>query len=156
MQTSKGFTLIELMAVVAIVAIIGAIALPSYTAYVMRSKITEATSQLANYRVQEEQYYQDNRMYGTAGACGITPASAAGTPKYFTFTCTSATPNVVGDQTYTITATGGVAGGDQAMVGFVYTINQTNAKATAIAAPANTAKWGTGNVSCWIVKPQSC
>ena len=67
MRASRGFTLIELMIVVGIIAILAAIAIPSYSEYVRRSRITEAVSALSGMRVQMEQYFQDNRTY--AGAC---------------------------------------------------------------------------------------
>ena len=41
MTSHKGFTLIELMAVVAILSILAVIALGAYSDYVVRSKVTE-------------------------------------------------------------------------------------------------------------------
>jgi len=43
-QTQKGFTLIELMITVAIVGILSAVALPAYSDYTNRAKVTEGIS----------------------------------------------------------------------------------------------------------------
>lgn len=138
MKHAKGFTLIELMIVVVIVAILASIAIPSYTAYVTRGKIVEATGNLAGLRVRMEQYFQDNRSYQNAGGdCGVgaTPAST----KYFTYACAS--PSI---QAYTITATG-----RDGMAGFAYTIDQSNLKQSAITASG----WNNPNPNnCWATK----
>ena len=133
MKISKphwGFTLIEVMVVVAIVGILAAIAIPSYQDYVIRSRITQATSGLAARRVLMEQYYQDHHAFSSA-ACSI--SSVPG--DLFTFDC-SAVDAVA--NTYTLTASG---------QGFTYTVDQANARSTT-AVPSG---WTT-NAKCWVTR----
>lgn len=91
-KQQSGFTLIEIMVTVAILAIVASIALPSYTDYVRRSQLTEATTNLSDMRVRLEQFYQDNRTYlsttlvGRAGDCGVLKPTG-GAARYFTYTC---------------------------------------------------------------------
>lgn len=137
MNKQQGFTLVELMIVVAIIGILASIAMPAYSNYVVRSKITEATTNLAGLRVSMEQYYQDNRTYLNGANCGVAmPGSPA--VQYFSFTC-AATAN-----TFTITATGGAT-----MNGFAYTLNEANTKQTS-SVPTG---WSLPNPnSCWVTK----
>jgi type IV pilus assembly protein PilE len=137
-RAARGFTMIELMMTVAVIAILAAIALPNYTEYIQRSKIIEATNKLAEHRVRMEQYFQDNRTYASAGTtCGVAdPAYAAGKDA-FKVACTGASAT-----TYTVTATG-----QGTMNGFVFTIDQSNARKTT-GVPT---KWSK-NDTCWVVR----
>lgn len=140
----KGFTLIELMIAVAILAIISAIAIPSYTQYIARSKLSEAANSLADTRVKMEQYYQDNRNYGSTGTtCGLTMPSS----QYFSITC--ATSNSA--QSYTVTASSQTGKGLGAANNYVYTIDQSNAKATTkFKGVSQSGK------SCWLISGSEC
>ncbi len=132
MRLQRGFTLIELMIVVAVIAILATVAFPAYTDYVIRGKLTEATSGLSDGRVKMEQYFPDNRTYA-GGPC---PAAT----QNFSFSCTNLSAT-----TYTITATGIAAN----LAGFSYTINESNLK-------TSTTPWGNG-ATCWITrKGDSC
>jgi type IV pilus assembly protein PilE len=142
MKHKLGFTLIELMVVVAIIAILAAIAVPQYSDYVLRGKLTEATSNLGRLRVGAEQWFQDNRTY-VGMACNV----GAGDAKYFNYTC----PNAPTAATYVLQAEGVVGQGTE---GFKFGVDQTNAKATAVVAPAP-ASWH-GNFPCWVSKGGSC
>jgi type IV pilus assembly protein PilE len=129
---SAGFTLIELMVTVAIIGILAAVALPSYSDYVTRGKIPNATSNLAALRVQMEQFYQDNHTYASAPPCAAVDST---TSKYFNFSCVSAAA------TYTLTATG-----TNSMTGFAYTVDQANNMASTVTGFSG---W-TGNTACWV------
>jgi type IV pilus assembly protein PilE len=148
MNKQKGFTLVELLIVVAIVGILAKIALPMYTSYLVRGKLVEAQSTLTSARVAMEQYYQDHRTYTggdasvSASPAGICPAATT----YFTYSCSAPTST-----TYTLTASSNAGQGLGAANDYVYTIDQSNSKATTTFA-------GTANASaCWISKSgQSC
>jgi type IV pilus assembly protein PilE len=133
----KGFTLIELLITLAIIGILTSLALPSYTNYVRRSKITEATAGLSGMSVKMEQYFQDNRTY--VGACTAGTIAPLPSSSHFTFACPTLTATA-----YTITATG-MAGTN--MSPFAYSIDQSNTRVTT-ALPSN---WTLPNPStCWV------
>jgi type IV pilus assembly protein PilE len=148
MRKASGFTLIELMITLVVVAILAAIAVPSYIQYIQRGKISEAVSNLSGTRLALEKYYADNRMYGTGGTCGVAMPSG-GNAQYFTITCVSANANAVGDQTYTLTATG--IGG---VTGFQYTLNESNVRTSTFTSPVT--GWN-NSTDCWVTKKgESC
>jgi len=150
MQRQSGFTLIELMVTVAIVAILAGIAIPSYTSYITRSKLLEATSNLLGMRTKMELYFQDNRSFVGACAPGTVaplPAPAvagqpAGTLKYFTISCPTLTDGP--PQAYTIRADGN----DPSVAGLTLTINQANVRTT-VSVPAG---WTMPSGNCWVSK----
>ena len=64
----RGFTLIELMVTVAIIAILASIALPSYNAYVVKTRRAGAAGCLTERAQTMERYYTINLTYvGAAG-----------------------------------------------------------------------------------------
>jgi type IV pilus assembly protein PilE len=137
MRRHQGFTLIEVMIVVAIVAILAAVAIPSYTEYIQRSRIIESTSTLASMRVKMEQYFQDNRSYVNACTAGTVAPPPIAT-QFFTYTCGGLT-----NSAYLVTATG-----IGAMAGFGFTIDQANNQITT-GVPAN---WTMPTAQCWAKK----
>ncbi len=71
-QMQKGFTLIELMIVVAIIGILAAVAIPAYTDYTARAKVTEAVGALAAAKTSVSEYYiSQGAMPADATAAGI-------------------------------------------------------------------------------------
>lgn len=136
---SPAFTLIELLVVVAIIGILAAVGTPAYRDWVIRARISEATGQLATWRVRMEQVYQDSRHYNgssTAPDCG---AAAPANSAWFTYSCATAD----GGQAYLLSASG-IGGG----TGFAYTLDQDGTRATT----ALPAAWGKADSTCWILR----
>jgi type IV pilus assembly protein PilE len=134
----RGFTLVEVMVTVGIVAVLASIAMPSYTAYVQRSKVPPGLDALSAYFTRMEQRYQDTGNYANGTACGV----ALPTANNYSFTCTLAT---TAGQAYTATATG-----TGALAGYVYTITSAGARNTT-AHPK-----GTPATACWTVRGKTC
>jgi type IV pilus assembly protein PilE len=136
-RTVGGFTLLEMMIVVAIVAILAAIALPSYAAYVQRSRILDAVTRLSDARSRMEDYFLDERVYVDAsGRCGFLPSTSA--TDAFIVQCEATAT------TFSVTATGVAAKG---MTDFVYAIDQSGAKSTR-AVPRGWSR----SADCWTIR----
>jgi type IV pilus assembly protein PilE len=143
---AKGFTLIEVMIVVAIIGILASVAYPSYTDYVRRGQVTEAFTQLSTLRARMEQYYLDNRNYGTSTGCASDGSASSwngfAATEYFTYECTTATPF----QTFTLVAKGAKG----AATGNWYAIDQEGNRTT------TKFKGATVSALCWLTQGSTC
>lgn len=135
-RSARGFSLIEVLTVVAIIGILASIAIPQYNDYLLRGKVAEAFTQLTTLQNRMEQYYLDNRNYGTDPNCGIAPPAGAAV-KYFGYACVLTNAG----QGFTYTATGTAD-----TTGFVYTVNEAGVKGTTTVG----AGWTGAGSACWV------
>ena len=76
----QGFTLIELMIVVAIIGILAAIAIPAYTDYTVRAKVSEGIIAASSAKTSVSEYFvAQGTMPANASAAGITTGSDSST-----------------------------------------------------------------------------
>lgn len=98
---SRGFTMIEVMIVVAIIGVLAAIAYPSYTEHVRKTRRVDAQGAIMGLANALERYRANNGTYAGAAVPGIYPDKSPldGNAKYYSLSL----GNLTGS-TYTITA----------------------------------------------------
>lgn len=139
-QARRGMTLIELMIAVAIVAIIGAVAMPAYNSYVVRTKRAAASACLMQQTQFMERVYATNMRYDqNNGVATALPGGQCQTDLNNIYTISFPT----GQPTSTTFTVQAVPQGTQASRDTkcaTLTINQANAKGIS----------GSGSVAdCW-------
>jgi type IV pilus assembly protein PilA len=65
-KIQKGFTLIELMIVVAIIGILAAIAIPAYSDYTKRAKVTELVTAGSACKASVSEFFQSQGVFPTS------------------------------------------------------------------------------------------
>lgn len=107
---SQGFTLIELMITVAIVGILAAIAYPSYTDQVRKTRRADAKAVLLESAQWMERFYTENSRYdqnraGTAVALPFTQSPKEGGPAGGYYTVALSPTADLTQNAFTLTAT---------------------------------------------------
>ena len=79
---SQGFTLIELMIVIAILGILLAIAIPAYSDYSIRARVSEGVNLAAGAKTAATEYRLSNSRWPTANSNAGLAAAASISSKY--------------------------------------------------------------------------
>ncbi len=142
-HTQGGFTLIELMVVVAILGIIVAIAYPTYTDQVRKSRRAEGMGELLELADRMERHYSDQNTYDqTFGGADMTAAvlwKSTTTSGYYTLSVDAGTTNIA----FTARATPTAKGDQNKDKCGTFVINSQGMKSLANAAS------GYSNEDCW-------
>lgn len=127
-RREAGFTLIEILIAIAIIGILTAVAVPAYSSYVMRGRLTEAFTALSATQPRAEEFWSNNRTYA-----GLPLPASSANFDYALDATTSASSYIV------------IATGKKSAANFIFTIDQNGNRATT-RVPTG---W-TGSTSCWV------
>jgi type IV pilus assembly protein PilA len=105
-KAEGGFTLIELMIVVAIIGILAAVAIPAYSDYTAKAKVSEVSSISGPARLAIAQAFNEGSLSSTSAndTLGL-PAAATITSKYVTSVTAAGTSATAGTVTVVMKGT---------------------------------------------------
>lgn len=77
---NQGFTITELMIAVVIIGVLATIAIPSFTSYIYKARVTEATNFLASIKQRQESYRNEFGQYCDVSNGDLDTTFPAGDP----------------------------------------------------------------------------
>jgi type IV pilus assembly protein PilE len=97
MNKNKGFSLIELMVVIGLIGVLASLGVASYSSNVLKTRRSEAFTQLLRVQSSYETYYSQNNTYPASNA--LPPAAAIPSTTNYSYT------SITTSSGYTLTAT---------------------------------------------------